>query len=204
MLKVGITGGIGSGKTTVCKIFETLGIPVYYADLQAKELMVSDKVLVAKIKNTFGQEAYDENGLLNRPFLANQVFNNKALLKKLESFVHPAVFLDELNWLKKQQSPYVLKEAAILIESGGYKSCDQVITVFAPKALRISRVAERDKVTKRQIAERINNQLSEKEKIKLAHFVIYNNGKKPLIPQIVAVHKKLLNLNRKLDGNSVT
>jgi dephospho-CoA kinase len=192
MIKVGITGGIGSGKTTVCKLFETLDIPVYYADDRAKKLMTSDKKVKLAIINLFGAEAYYRNGRLNRPFISAHVFKNKPLLKKLNAIVHPAVQEDGDRWFAEQHTRFALKEAALLIESGSYKSMDKLIVVTCPLDIRVSRVVERDGFTKEAVLKRINNQLPEEEKVKFADFIIVNDGKKALIPQVLKVYKKLM------------
>ncbi|MCO6478619.1 MAG: dephospho-CoA kinase [Phaeodactylibacter sp.] len=193
MLKVGITGGIGSGKTTACKVFETLGIPVYYADSQAKQLMVSDPRLVAGIKALFGPESYLRDGALNRPFIAQQVFSNDEKLKQLNALVHPAVAEDAERWHHAQENvPYTLKEAALLFESGSYKQLDKLITVSAPEKLRIQRVMERDGVSAEEVRARMKKQMPEEEKVKRSDFVIYNDGAHFLIRQVLDIHRALL------------
>ena len=195
ILKVGITGGIGSGKTTVCRVFETLGIPVYYADSQARQLMVSDPRLVAGVKALFGARAYLKDGTLNRPFIAKQVFNNKEKLQQLNSLVHPAVAEDGVRWHCAQENvPYTLKEAALLFESGNYKQLDKVITVFAPEELRIRRVMERDQISAGEVRARMDKQMVEEEKIKRSDFVIYNDEEHSLIQQVLDIHRTLLAL----------
>ncbi|HMQ47901.1 MAG TPA: dephospho-CoA kinase [Saprospiraceae bacterium] len=193
MLKIGITGGIGSGKTTVCKIFETLGIPVYYADEQARRLMVEDPTLVQNIRQLLGEGAYTESGQLNRAYIAQQVFQDKSLLQQLNQLVHPAVALDGLHWHESQTGvPYTLKEAALLIESGSYKQLDYLIVVTAPEAIRLERVMQRDQVESAAVLARMKQQLPESEKIALADFLIDNNGQHPLIPQVLTIHQQLL------------
>ena len=193
MLKVGITGGIGSGKTTVCKIFETLGIPVYYADLRAKEIMNSDAEVILQVKQLFGEDAYSKSGELNRKFIAEKAFDNKDLLQKLNAIVHPAVFQDTLVWFQSHQDkPYTLYEAAIMFESGSYKFLDKVITVFAPLEDRIERTMKRDKLNKEEVMERINKQMPEEEKMKRADFVIYNDYSQPLIEQVLTIHRHII------------
>lgn len=193
LLKVGITGGIGSGKTTVCKVFETLGIPVYYADGKAKQLMVSDPRLVAGIKALFGPGSYLRDGALNRPFIAGLVFNNDEKLKQLNALVHPAVAEDAGRWHHAQENvPYTLKEAALLFESGSYKQLDKLITVSAPEELRIQRVMERDHVSAEEVRARMNKQMPEEEKVKRSDFVIYNDGEHSLIRQVLDIHRALL------------
>lgn len=192
MLKVGITGGIGSGKTTVCRIFEVLGVPIYYADDRAKNLMVTNQKLIAQIKETFGEEAYTE-GSLNREFLAQKVFNDKIALNHLNALVHPAVFTDVKDWMQQfEDRPYVLEEAALLFESGSYKFLDKLITVYAPIEVRIHRLKLRDKATYEQITARMKHQFSDEEKMKMADFVVYNDGSHKLIPQVLAIHHILL------------
>lgn len=198
MLKIGITGGIGSGKTTVCKIIEHLGIPIYYADDAAKWLMQHDEKLVTALKKTFGNEIYNDQNQLQRQVLAAKVFNNRAELTKLEHLVHPAVYLHGQAWIQKQENtqvPYILKEAALLFESGSYQTLDKIITVFAPEALRIQRVQARDQSSVEAIKARIDKQMPEAKKLKLADFVIHNDGKQLLIPQILTIHRTLLLLN---------
>lgn len=196
MLKVGITGGIGSGKTTVCKIFETLGIPVYYADDRAKKIMVSNADVIHQVKSLFGEESY-ENGQLNRKLIAEKAFNNKILLQQLNAIVHPAVFQDSFNWFQSHQDKhYVLYEAAIMFESGSYKLMDKTITVFAPIEDRIERTMKRDNITKEEVLERIDKQLAEEEKIKRADFVIYNDHSQPLIEQVLTIHQHIMVISK--------
>jgi dephospho-CoA kinase len=192
MKKIGITGGIGSGKTTVCRLFETLGIPVYYADERAKWLMSHDIKLVAAIKELFGSDAYTMEGELNRKYLAQLDFNDRSLLQRLNAIVHPAVFEDGERWFQQQgHVPYALKEAALIYESGGYSQLDGVIVVTAPESLRIQRVVARDNSTEEEVAARINQQMPEAEKVARADYVINNDGEHPLIPQVMAIHQRL-------------
>jgi dephospho-CoA kinase len=191
MISVGITGGIGSGKTSVCAFFERLGIPVYYADERAKWLMANNIDLKAQITNAFGAEAY-QNGALNRPFLAKTVFNNQEQLQKLNSLVHPAVWADTAAWMQAQsKNPYILYEAAILFESGSYKMLDKVITVYAPKNLRIERVMARDKVSKEEVELRMSKQMPDEEKMAKSDYIIYNDGSRGLLSQILNIHQEL-------------
>ncbi len=197
MLKIGITGGIGSGKTTVCQIFATLGIPIYYADVRAKEIMVADADVINQIKKLFGSDAYDENGQLNRKHIADKAFHDKNLLQQLNSIVHPAVFQDTLDWYQTHHyENYTLYEAAILFESGSYKLLDKIITVFAPIEDRIARTIKRDKISRKEVLERIDKQLSEDEKMKRADFVIYNDHSQPLIEQVLTIHHQLILLSK--------
>ena len=171
----GITGGIGSGKSTAAKFFEELGIPVYNSDTRAKTIQNENSEVKVKIIAAFGEEAYNENGL-NKPYLSKQVFQNNEKLKLLNSIVHPAVFQDFENWKKAQKSDIVMKEAAILIESGSYKDCDVVISVVVDVETRIARTIERDGLSREEILARINNQISDEERIAKSDFIIDNNG----------------------------
>lgn len=171
----GITGGIGSGKSTAAKFFEELGIPVYNSDTRAKTIQNENSEVKVKIIAAFGEEAYNENGL-NKPFISKQVFQNNEKLKLLNSIVHPAVFQDFEDWKKAQKSDIVMKEAAILIESGSYKDCDVVISVVVDVETRIARTIERDSLSREEILARINNQISDEERIAKSDFIIDNNG----------------------------
>lgn len=198
MLQIGITGGIGSGKTTVCRIFDTLGIPVYYADDRAKALMVSDPKLIESITKIFGKAAYLADGSLNRAHIATIAFGNKGKLALLNAAVHPAVKLDGLEWHNAQKNvPYTLKEAALMYESGNYQVLDKIIVVTAPQRVRLKRVILRDQSTAAQIKARMDKQMPEKEKKALADYIIYNHGKRALIPQVLKIHKKLIQLAEK-------
>ena len=191
-LWVGITGGIGSGKSTVCKVFQILGIPVYASDDRAKWLMANDQELKSKITETFGPESYLPNGAVNRTFLAEKVFSDPEKVKKINSLVHPAVGKDFHQWAENQSSPYVLKEAALLFETGATKELDQVINVSSPLKIRMARVLLRDPHRdEEQVNQIINQQLPDEEKNELADFVIKNSENKLLIPQVLEIHKKL-------------
>jgi len=196
MLKIGITGGIGSGKTTVCKVFETLGIPVFYADAVAKQLMISDPILIEGVKTAFGSESYLLPGTLNNKHIAAIVFNNTVELEKLNALVHPAVFRAFEAWVKTIPSavPYTLKEAALLFESGSYQMCDQNILVTAPHALKLSRVMQRDQVTEAQVQARMDKQFTDDQKAKMADFFIDNTENKSLILQVLNLHEQLTHL----------
>jgi dephospho-CoA kinase len=202
MLKVGITGGIGSGKSTVCRVFEWLGIPVYYADDRAKWLMVHDLHLRAAILALLGNASYHEDGTLNRTYIAEKVFQNKELLLQLNALVHPVVHRDGELWHRVQQAPYTLREAALLYESGGFHLMDRMIVVTAPIELRIQRVMARDGVDRKDVESRIARQMAEEEKVKLADFVIHNDEVTPLLPQILEVHHKLLEIGAKKEGRN--
>ena len=197
MLKIGITGGIGSGKTTICKVFETLGIPVFYADTVAKQIMVTDEILINGVKDAFGKESYTEDGVLNNKHIAGIVFHNAAELAKLNELVHPAVFRAFDKWVKEipESVPYILKEAALLFESGSYRMCDQNIVVVAPEESRIKWVMDRDRVTAELVKARIDKQLSDEEKMKQADHIIYNNETESLIIQVTRLHQLFLNIS---------
>lgn len=194
MIKVGITGGIGSGKTTVCKLFEKMDIPVYYADIEAKRIMNTDRSLKQKIKDLLGKDAYYRNGRLNRKFVASIVFNDKEKLESLNALVHPAVALDGQQWFDAQTTKYALKEAALLVENESYKRLDFLIVVTAPVEMRIKRVVKRDKSDYNQVKRRIANQLPEIQKKKVADFIIDNSGDVSLISQVWKIHRKLMAL----------
>ncbi|MBB6272660.1 dephospho-CoA kinase [Pedobacter cryoconitis] len=198
MIKIGITGGIGSGKTTVCRIFEKLGIPVFYADTVAKEIMITDPVLREGIINTFGQESYENDGRLNNKYIAQLVFNDKKELEKLNALVHPAVFRAFDSWEEAIAAdvPYTLKEAALLFESGSYQLCDKNILVTAPAAVKIERVMERDGVTRAQVEARMDKQLSDDEKNKMADFLITNDESQSVILQVLELHHQFINLTK--------
>lgn len=193
MIKVGLTGGIGSGKSTVAKVFEVLGIPVYYADDAAKRLMNDDEELKQKIKAQFGESVYT-NELLNKKELANIVFNAPEKLEILNSLVHPATLKDAETWMQKKTTAYSIKEAALIFESGAQQNLDYVIGVTAPAPLRILRTMQRDGVTREEVMARMDKQLDEAIKIKLCDFVIKNDEQEMLLPQILDLHKKLLSL----------
>ena len=196
MLKLGITGGMGSGKTTACRLFELWGIPVYYADARAKALMTEDPALRKDLIRTFGKDIYHADGTLNRPYLAGLVFENEPMLKKLNGLVHPAVNQDHERWhLKQKNVPYTLKEAALLFESGSYKQLDAVITVTAPLELRIKRTMQRDRTTRDAVLNRIRHQLSEAERNSRAQYVLHNNEQHSLIEQVAQLHQELCSTN---------
>ena len=192
-LKVGITGGIGSGKSVVAKIFSILGIPIYYADDRAKWLMIQDQELSEQIKKEFGVESYLPDGSINRSFLAKTVFADPEKVKKINSVVHPAVGNDFLKWAELQTTPYVLKEAALIFETGGKKSLDYVINVSSPLKIRVARTLMRDPHrSEEQVNQIINQQMPDEEKNELADFVIKNTDNKLLIPQVLSIHEKLM------------
>jgi dephospho-CoA kinase len=192
MKVIGITGGIGSGKTTACKIFQELGVPVYYADARAKELMTTNVVLKNKIIQAFGEKAYAGNGL-DRAYLAQQIFASKEKLSILNGLVHPAVANDFDDWLQEHNGEkYVLKEAAILFESGAYQNVDITVLVIAPEDLRLERVMQRDGSSKEDVLKRMNNQWTQERKVKLADHILNNDGRKLLLPQVLELHQTFM------------
>lgn len=196
MIKVGLTGGIGSGKTTVAMVFSILGIPVFSADEEGKRLMAEDARLSAAIKDAFGDDIYSSPGngssRLDRKKLAGIVFNNQDKLNELNALVHPAVIEAFDSWAGQQDSAYVIKESALLFESDAWKHSDLTIVVIAPEEERIRRVMKRDGVSRGKVASRMKHQLSDEEKIKRADFVIKNDNKSLMIPQALAIHRLLL------------
>jgi dephospho-CoA kinase len=190
--QVGVTGGIGSGKTLVCNVLEKLGIPVYSADIEARRLMEEDSELVGQIVELFGEEAYI-GGALNRSYLAGRVFGDGEQLRGLNGVVHPAVRRDYHRWLDQQSgAPYVVEEAAILFESGASRFMDLVVMVYAPEALRIKRVMIRDGVGEEAVKKRMEHQMDEEEKRSKADLVIMNDENSRLLPRILDVHQQIL------------
>jgi dephospho-CoA kinase len=189
MIRVGLTGGIGSGKSTVARIFEVLGIPVYYADDAARQIMNTDEELKAALIQNFGEQTY-QNGTLNRAYLASVVFADKEKLALLNSLTHPATIRDADQWMQKQTSAYTIKEAALLFESHANEHLDYIIGVYAPEELRIKRVMERDNVTREEVLKRIRRQMDEDAKMKLCDSIIVNDELQMVIPQVIALHKK--------------
>ena len=191
MIIIGLTGGMGSGKSTVGTMFKDLGIPVYNSDERAKQLMNTSKKIKKELIGLFGKEAYSEEEL-NRPFIAEKVFNDADLLTKLNGIVHPKVRKDFLKWTKKQNTPYVIQETALLFENKSQKLYDKVILVTAPKELRIQRVLKRDKSSREQINSRMNNQLDDDIKIKLADYIIENIDLDITRSKILELHERIL------------
>ena len=195
MLRIGLTGGIGSGKSTVAQIFEALGIPVYYADVEAKRLMNDDAELKRSVIKNFGEDAY-KDGMLNRAYISSIVFNNPAKLELLNSIVHPVTIRDGERWMKNIESsegkkiPYAIHEAALIFEAGVAAGLDHVIGVSAPLALRIKRTMDRDKVTKEDVLKRMSRQIDEETKIKLCDFVIINDEQQLVTTQVLGLHEK--------------
>jgi len=191
MIKIGITGGIGSGKSTVCKVFKVLDVPVFEADLVARQLMNSDAKVRIQLIELFGSSVYLPDQTVDRKFLSEIVFNNPTFLANLNSIVHPAVLNAFEDWCENQQSPYILHEAAILFESGFYKLMDKIIVVATNEQERIQRVMKRDKTSEELVRQRIRNQWTDEQRIKLADFVINNNDNELIIPQILNIDKKI-------------
>ena len=194
MLKIGLTGGIGSGKTIIAKIFELLDVPVYYADEASKRLYHTDKELMMNIKKHFGEEVYT-NDQLNRSRLAEMVFNSPEKLELLNSLVHPPTIRDAEQWMNRQTSPYIIKEAALIFESGSAAGLDYVIGVRAPQSLRIKRVMDRDGFSREEILSRMDKQINEEMKLKLCDFVINNDEQELVIPQVLGLHTSFLKMS---------
>jgi len=190
---IGLTGGIGSGKSTVARLFADLGVPIYIADERAKQLMNTSKVIQRELITLFGNQAYTNNEL-DRNFIASKIFNDKELLQKMNAIVHPKVGADFERWLKRQNAVYVIKEAAIIFEHNQQSQYDYIITVTTPMEERVQRVMKRDNKSKAQILAIIDNQLSDEEKIKNSHFVIVNQKLEDTKTQVEILHDKLLKL----------
>ena len=193
-IEVGITGGIGAGKTLVANIFRTFGIPVYNSDAEAKRLMNEDEDLKAQIIKLFGQKAYVKE-VLNRSYLTEVVFKNQDNLNRMNSLIHPAVIKDYNKWLTKYKNKSItIKEAALLFESGSYKDLDYTILVLAPKSTRIGRILLRDvNRSKQDVEDIIDKQMSDSRKKKLSDFVIINDGERMVVPQVLEIYKNLVN-----------
>ncbi|MGN6533355.1 MAG: dephospho-CoA kinase [Ginsengibacter sp.] len=191
MLRIGITGGIGSGKSTVARIFNVLGIPVYSSDDASKRLMDEDEELKNNIIKSFGKESYT-NGKLNRKYLAAHAFSDRNKIQLLNSFVHPATIKDAAGWMEKQTAPYLIKEAALIFESGSDKFLDAVIGVKSPLSLRIERTMKRNNVTAAEVEARIKLQMDEEEKMSLCDYIIVNDEQEMLIPQVLLLHEGFL------------
>lgn len=195
-LKLGITGGIGSGKTSVCKVFNVLGIPVFSADPVAGEIMENDPAVKAKINGIVSKNLYP-GGKLNRGELAGIIFNDATVLNEINSLIHPLVFEKFKNWISSQDAPYVIMEAAILFESGAFRLVDRIATVVAPEEERIRRVMHRNKLSREMVMERIRNQMNDEDKIRQSDYVINNSENDMIIPAILKIHDDILK-NRKI------
>jgi dephospho-CoA kinase len=191
MLKVGITGGIGSGKSTVAAIFEILGMPVFYADSAAKQMMNTDPNIIQGIEYLFGESSYI-NGMYNRDYVASVVFKDADKLKALNELVHPITIAAAENWMQKQTTPYCLKEAALIFESHAEKKLDLIIGVYASPEVRIKRIVQRDQLNEEQVISRMSKQMNEDDKMRLCDYVIINDESQLLIPQVIAIHEILL------------
>lgn len=193
MKKIGITGGIGAGKSLICEVFQLLGIPNYPADFRAKWLQSNDPELKEKITDYFGDESYLENGDLNREFLSKEVFGDDEKLKFLNGLVHPAVAKDFENWcIQHSDKPYILKEAALLFETGSYKQLDATINVHANREIRLRRTLDRDpERTKESVLSIMDKQMSDEKRLELANYAIYNDESRSVINQVIELHQKL-------------
>lgn len=191
MLKVGLTGGIGSGKSTVAKVFEVLGVPVYSSDLASRRLMNEDPSLMAGIREAFGDRAY-AGGRLDRAYLASIVFKDKAQLTRLNALVHPATIRDGEAWIARQTCPYAIRESSLIFEAGMQAQFDRIVGVSAPTALRIKRVMDRDHVEAEAVRERMRNQIQERIKMRLCDIVIVNDDQQAVLPQVLAEHARLI------------
>ncbi|MCE5347809.1 MAG: dephospho-CoA kinase [Bacteroidales bacterium] len=190
-MKLGVTGGIGSGKTCVCKVFSILGIPVFSADQEAKEIMNNDKSIIRRLNSITGRNLYTD-GNLDRKELAAIIFNDNTLLQKVNSLVHPIVFENFRRWELEQPAPYVIMEAAILFESGASKFVDRIATVVAPVEERMERVISRNNLTREQVLDRMRNQMDDESRIKLSDYVIHNSETDMIIPAILKIHEDIL------------
>ena len=191
VLKLGVTGGIGSGKTSVCRVFRVLGIPVFSADAEAREIMDIDTGIILRINTIAGKNLYS-GGSLDRAELARLIFNNKVLLKKVNSLIHPIVFSRFRDWEKKQNSPYVIIEAAILFESGRAQVVDRIVTVVAPVKERVARIIQRNSLSRKQVMERIRNQMNDNKMIEQSDYVIQNSENDMIIPAVLEIHNDIL------------
>ena len=189
---IGLTGGIGAGKTTVADVFKTLGIPVFNADEAAKELMQNSPVIKEQLINTFGKQVYAANGILDKTYLAGIVFKDKYQLELLKAIVHPVTIQAAKDWAATQNAPYVIKEAALIFESAAADGLTAVIGVSAPLNLRIQRVMQRDACTKQEVEQRMRHQISDVIKLKLCDWVIQNNEQDLVLPQVLKIHEAIL------------
>lgn len=197
-LQIGITGGIGTGKSLVCKVFSCLGVPIYDADSRAKKLMTTDGILIGQIKEEFGNLAYNSDGSLNRKLIAGAAFTAPEKLERLNRLVHPRVGVDFEGWVKENcAQPYVIKEAALLFEAGSDKQMDKIIVVSSPESLRIKRVLDRDpQRSEKDVRKIMDKQMMEDEKVRRADFVIVNDETRPVLPQVLYLHQQFSGVNR--------
>ena len=201
MLRIGLTGGIGSGKSTVAQVFEVLGIPVYYADGEARRIMSTDPVLKAALIKNFGEESYT-NGELNRKFISSIVFNDTHKLELLNSLVHPVTKRDSELWMSRQKTAYAIHEAALIFEAGVAERLDLVIGVYAPQSLRIKRAMERDHVNGEEVLKRMSRQMEEDIKMKHCDFVITNDEQQLVIPQVLNIHEHFISQQKTRQNTS--
>ncbi len=190
MLKVGLTGGIGSGKTTIAHIFEVLGIPVYYADIEAKNLMNENAEIKQQIIYHFGVQSYVD-GFLNKPYISSIIFNNPQKLAIINSITHPITIANAELWMEQQKSPYAIKEAALIFEANAEKKLDSIIGVKSSVELRIKRVMQRDNITEKEVLAKMEKQMNEDEKMSRCNYIIENDEIQMLIPQVLEIHKKI-------------
>jgi dephospho-CoA kinase len=196
MLKVGLTGGIGAGKSVVARLFQVIHIPAYDADSSSKRLMLTHTGLKQSIIENFGEESY-KDGQLNRQYLAATAFSDKSKLELLNQLVHPVTLADAQQWFAAQDAPYAIKEAALFFESGTAEGLDYMIGVTAPLALRIKRVMQRDQISESNVKERMKHQLEDSLKMKLCDFVVHNDEQEMIIPQVLNIHHLLIELSKK-------
>lgn len=199
LFKLGITGGIGSGKSSVCRVFEVIGIPVFSADEEAKKIMDTDEAVINEINRIAGKEMYPE-GILDRRKLASLIFNNNEMLVKVNSLVHPVVFGNFIDWAGSRNAPYVIMEAAILFESGGNKLVDRIATIVAPLEERIERVMKSNMLTRSQVMERVRNQADDDYRVKHSDYVIRNAENDMIIPEILRIHRDIMDHIEKSRG----
>lgn len=200
---IGLTGGIGSGKTTVAHIFHSMHIPVYESDSRAKWLMETDPDVIHSIQTLLGKASYSPDGLLQRSWIAEKVFGNEALLDQLNAIVHPAVAKDVRSWIAQPDitgSPYALKESAILFEENLLSDLNAIILVVAPEKVRIRRVIERDRITEEKVRSRMQHQWPDEQKIPLSDYVVYNDGERSLVDQVIDIHRTILARQKKAPG----
>lgn len=197
MVQVGLTGGIGSGKSTVAQIFEVLGIPVYYADIEAKRLMNENASIRSAIVGAFGEQSYRDNSL-DRKYISSIVFSDPTKLELLNSIVHPATRNDSEEWMGRQTTPYAIHEAALIFEASVHERLDKVIGVSSPIELRLSRTMQRDGTSREEVLKKMSRQLDEETKMSRCDFLIFNDEQHPLIPQVIALHEKLIQLSKQL------
>lgn len=195
MLRIGLTGGIGSGKSTVARIFQSLGIPVYSSDQEAKRLMRTDPAVIRSVQAHFGEDSYLQ-GVPDTRKLASIVFQDPAALEKLNQIIHPATIQDAKEWMARQQAPYVIKESALIFESGAGEGLDWIVGVYAPQALRIQRVMQRESVGREAVLARMSRQIDEEMKRRLCDRVLVNDEQQPLLQQVLDLHQELLELSK--------